>query len=705
VTVVVPDPVPLDMPPGDAEALAEVVSDVAGAGFHLTVMSRRLAGPAAAAPGWLGADAAAAAAQVGTVAALAEEVCRAALTAVHRLGDHAERLRDARRQVSVLRREQEDDFGAVWARLDLLGDLDLAMTTDMPEAVAVVEELRGSEDSRRRRHAALLEEIDDDAAATGRVLVDCCGVVGGRAVPGDASRVVTYLAARLPGWGDAELAARGRAFAEEVMGGRWNSRDLEVAARDAVLLARTPAFATALIAGLGVDGVGALLVALGADVHGDSSAVARTLAASLGAATRSSGGHDTVEAVLGATFVRPGFHGESSDTVAAGMATLLLAAVPGTPGGLRTETVVQWARQMLRRERAEGVFAGAGAVPQNWDRRLWDPAALAVDAIVASGDPGHAAGLLADRGTWDDLLARAWGDAEGSLGGLVASAASEPGQAGAGAMRAGLEAWAAGLADGGDPDGWTVHRATAAAVAPSLAAGLAVHRAVVPEILGPGAAGSADAAQTDALRGLARLTVDRAAALVVEQGLCDWAAAERRADGTGLRSAVPPAVALTAAYLAVQEYGQRLDHAHRAYELQEEAETRSFVWKFSPLHLLTFAPGPWGMGAGVVEPFVARLLETDGTWEIGPDLGRALDADDAVRGALAHLPAGSTDHSVVSTARVAREAFDGMTRTLGHLAPPEAPGRHWWDPVLEAAESLAVGRFESAVEARRLTGK
>ena len=86
--------------------------------------------------------------------------------------------------------------------------------TGGPEVRAVVEEVEAGEASRRRRHAVLLEDLADDAAATARVLADACAAVGGRGTRGDANRVIAYLAAELPGWGDLELARPGRALAD-----------------------------------------------------------------------------------------------------------------------------------------------------------------------------------------------------------------------------------------------------------------------------------------------------------------------------------------------------------------------------------------------------------------------------------------------------------------------------------------------------------
>jgi len=383
--VVVPDPVPLHMPPGDADALREVVSDVAGAGFHLTVLSRELAGPAAAAPGWLGDDARAAVTQVGQVAALAGEVLSAVLAAMNRLSAHADRLHEARRQVAALRREQDDDFAAAWTRLSRIDNLRLAVSTQAPEWVGVIENLQAGEDSRVRRHAALLEAVADDAAATARVLEESCAVVGGRGARGDDARAVAYLAARLPSWGDGELAARGRALADALIGTSMRPAERQALSERALPMSSEAAFATALLTELGVEGVAALLGTLSYDDVGPRTALADVLAAALGSAAISGHTQDPVRLVLTGTYVHPGDDGPSDD-IARGMAAVLAAATPGRPGGLRLDTVATWGRQLLRRERAQGVFAGAGAVPTDGAPRTLDPAALVIDVLAAGGD-------------------------------------------------------------------------------------------------------------------------------------------------------------------------------------------------------------------------------------------------------------------------------------------------------------------------------
>lgn len=200
-SVVMPDPVPLEMPPGEPAAVDELGRDVAAAAFWLALLRDELSGPAASAPGWLGDDATAATAQLVLVARLARDAAAEVLRVTGRLSAHGELLRETRRAVQGLRVEQDEDHRAAWHRLQGLGDLGTAMQTEVPEAVAIVEDLHASEAARRRRHAVLLEELADDAAATARVLADAGRPIGGTGRPGDEGRVLAHLAAELPGWG------------------------------------------------------------------------------------------------------------------------------------------------------------------------------------------------------------------------------------------------------------------------------------------------------------------------------------------------------------------------------------------------------------------------------------------------------------------------------------------------------------------------
>ena len=692
--VILPDPIPLEMPPGNAEALRKVVQDVAGAAFHLTVLSGELAGPAASAPGWLGDDAAAAANQVATTAALARSSQAAVLTAMHRLSAHCDRLDEGRRRGAALEREQDDDFRAAWGRLSRIQGLAGAQLIDVPEVAAIVEDLRASEDSRRRRHAALLEDVADDAAATARALTDCCAAVGGRGARGDGVRVVAYMAARLPGWGDRELAVRGRELADALIGTSMRPEERQALAERALPLAPETAFATALITHLGTEGVAALLAAMSYDEVGTRTAVAQVLAAALGSAAITEDGRDPVRLVLNATYVQPGDDGPSDD-IASGMAAVLAAATPGRRGGLRLDTVATWGRQLLRRERAQGVLAGAPAVSPGGDPQEFDPARLVVDALAAGGAAGPAATLLGDRVAWDALLARWWGDDGAALVRVVQLAVTAPEPAGVDAVRTGLEALGTGLTDDGDPEHWTVNEEAAAAVSGSLGTGLATHVSVASDLLAAADDPHGDGETRDRVRGLAYLTLERAAAATVGRALDDWSAAQPLALDVSSPFAPVRALAVPAGYLAVQEYGQRLAHSLRSFRLANEAHDRQVVWDalaFVPTNM----PGWVGAGLGVVEVAAGKLLGNDGSWHIGPDRGLEFDREDAADAAIERVvgPTGGASAQVVDeVARQTRAAFDRVSRALGSPEGPVPPGEKSLAEALleEAADTMLPG--------------
>jgi hypothetical protein len=684
-TVVMPSPVPLPMPPGDAEAVADVVREVAGAAFWLALLGDRLAGPAASAPGWLGDDASAAATQVGRVAALAREATAAVLTVAGRLSTHAECLRDARRRIEELRAEQEADFRAAWRQLGRIENFQVLAATDSPEAFAIVEDVEAAEATRRRRHAALVEEVEDDAAATARVLADGCAVVGGRGRSGDADRVVAYLAAELPGWGDLELARRGRAAAEAITGGPVTPEEMEAAARSALTYAGAAPFADALLSGLGVDGVEWLLRSLGHNTLGPASDVARMLAAAFGGAAANGVPKGPVLAVLRGTYVRADDRYGTSGAVVAGMATVLAAGRSLPSGGLSTPTVAHWARQMLLWEDEQGLRAGV--VPVDWGPELGDPAALALGILAERGEPGPSADLLADARVWEALLRRAWLDGGVALGEVVTHAGQEPGAAGGRAVRTGLAVIGSGLF-AGDPSEWTVNRRTVVAIAPALGSGVAAHVDVVTTPLSAAADAEVDDRSGDVLRGLGYLTVDRDTAAVVERALSDWVVGRPVTPG----ETASPLVVVPSGYLAVQEYGQRLAHALHSYEQQEEAELSQVWWDFTVGLAVNFVPGPGGIVAGIVEGYAAILVGADGTFEVGPDRGLDFDRQDAVDEVLATLPADQRDATGL-VVRQSRAAFDGVAQALGSPKPSTSPETDWLEPLLDGMADVAGERM------------
>ena len=584
-----PTEIALPMPPGDADALTDVIRDVASAAFRLAEVDERLVGAASSAPGWLGDDAAAAATQIGTVAALVGAVSEGLVSAIARLDTHADRLLETRRQVAALENEQEEQFAEAWSRWGRVDDLHLQVMTGGAEVRAIVAEVEAGEASRRRRHTALLEELEDDAAATARVLAESCAVVGGRGAPGDANRVVAYLAAQLPGWGDLELARRGRALAASLTAGTPDERSEDAA--EAESLAGRAAFANALLVGLGEEGVAYVLNDLGAGTFGPEPAVARILAAAFGAARTSGRDGEPVDKVLTAVYVRADDRYGASGAAAAGLATVLAAGSVMPAGGVQTRTVAEWSRQLLLWEREQHMRAGMN--PANSGAAGMDPTALAVSILAERSDAAVAAAFLGDDRIWEALLSRVWDDGGAAVGEIVAKAGDERGGSGDRAVRSGLAVLGSGLgAD--DPAEWTVNRDTVAVVAPTLGVAVASHVTVAVDALQVGVDGRLHGGRADVLKGLGYLTLDRGAAAAIGRALHEWAIVQPTGlDGTG-PAAPLPAIAVTSAYLAVQEFGQRHAHTLDGREARETAENREFLWDATVGFFVSLIQGPVG---------------------------------------------------------------------------------------------------------------
>src|SRR6185295_5311558 len=100
------------------------------------------------------------------------------------------------------------------------------------------------------------------------------------------------------------LTARGLAFAQALAGG-LGAGELASAARAAAPYAGRAAFATALLLGLGIDGIRALLYRLGDTDLSTGPAVARLLAHALGSAQATGAAYDPVDELLTAGYVDP----------------------------------------------------------------------------------------------------------------------------------------------------------------------------------------------------------------------------------------------------------------------------------------------------------------------------------------------------------------------------------------------------------------
>ena len=694
-TVDVPDPFPLEMPPGDPAALEDFVEDVAGTAYRLAVVRTCLASSAGTAPNWRGEDASAAAAQVGVVATLAEELSGGVAAAAHRLRAHHELLTSTRQRITAFRAQQEEDYLIARGRLLEIPDF---LTGVRPEAAAVAEELAAAEAARRRAYDRLLEVLADDAAATVRALADSCSSVGGTGRRGDSGLVVAHLAAELPGWGDRELIRRGAQLAD-AMSGLLPPAERESLARGAVPYAGSAAFARAFLAGVGEHGVREMLVLFGDGDLGPDSASARMLALALGAAASTGAGGGPVDAVLTATYIDPDESGSFPDLVALGMGTVLRA---GGAAGPRAATVVTWARQVLARERsqADGLIAARAidrAYPLHESASAGDPMELLLERLVGEDDPGFAADLLRDRQAWDVLLSRSWDGDPAPLRQLVAHAATADGAAGNTAVGAALEALGAGLADG-DPADWTVDPGTVAALAPTLGAAVARHVGVAVDALSHGVDGRLGEVDGDVLRGLGYLTLDEEATRAMDEALHRWALIQPVALAGTNPSSPLPAVAVPAAFVATREYGQRLAYALHGFEQQQAAERRSGVWDATIGLASNFVRRAGvGIGVGVVVDYAAIWLDFDGTWENGRDEGRVFDETDAVDAALDDRGAGDP-RNLDALAAQARAAYTSTLQGLGLPKPPESPQTDWGAPLRKAVADARVNQVSGVVK-------
>jgi hypothetical protein len=703
----VPEPVPLDPPPGDVGALEDVVEDVAGAAYWLTVLSGDLSGPAASAPGWLGDDAAAAAAQVGTVAGIARTCSVAVGAAAHRLRLHHDLLREVRRQVGALRAEQDEDFRVAWRRLNALEDPHSAVLTDAPERVAVIEQLRLSEADRRRRHAALLEDIAEDAATTAAVLVDSSAVVGGQGLRGDGERVLAHLAAELPGWGERELAARGQALADELREA-WPASAQDQLARRAMTLAGSPAFAEALVVALGHDGVSTALHDLGDGVLTRDGAMAQLLATAFGAAGSAAVPGDAVGPVLTARYLEDAAPGRERDLVMYGMAAVLRASAGNGSGGLQSGTVVAWARQIVAHERALVDVPTGREHPSTVAPA--DTLLAVVGALADLASPAAAAAVLREPLAWSLLLGRSWADGGAVLTDVALLAGADDGPDGERATRLGLEALGAGLADG-DPDGWTVDRGTAAAVSPALAAAAAQHVTVLTGVLGLGLDGDLRGRAGDVLRGLGYLTLDDGAARTVGTALSAWVRTQPVPADLVCDPIPPPVVVVAGAFLAVREYGQRLAHALHGFEARAEAQHDERIWN-ATVGLLSEIPKSTVQGTvlGIVAGYAAMATGNDGWWDSGPDEGLRFDGNDAAAALLRLAPAEHEDvrgalaeHEDVrgALAGSSRVVFDRTGEALGAPRPPVPEERDLLGPLKDAATDAVENAGANSLERRR----
>ncbi len=204
-----PERIPLDPPPGDPDALDDLVRQVSGAVFCLGVLESSLCGPAGSVPGWVGRDATAAAVRVDAVTAVARDGAGALWTAAGRLAAHRDRLLEARDRIRALAPSRTRTTAPPGAGSPSCPTSSTALRIASPAAVAVVEDFAAAEAMRapgaRRAPGGGGRRRDGDRPRARRVQRRRRRDRS----PGDAGRAVAYLAVALPEWGAVELAARG----------------------------------------------------------------------------------------------------------------------------------------------------------------------------------------------------------------------------------------------------------------------------------------------------------------------------------------------------------------------------------------------------------------------------------------------------------------------------------------------------------------
>lgn len=628
-TAVLPAPVPLPDPPGDPAALDDVVDRLAGAGFALGVASAHLQGPASTAPGWLGADAAASAVQVGTTATVVGTVHDAVTAAVGLVGAHAEVMRSARARLRALREEQEDAFAAAERALALLVDpaAQVSSAADPPGARALVEGVALADADRAAEHRALLSSVEDDATAVGTALAAVTSGFGGGSTaaagrPGEA--VTLHLAAVLPGHGDGVLLDLGWQIAAELRA-PGTAADVTAVAQQRRELLADPVVAGAAVVALGPAGVRQLLLQAAGDDE-----LAGVLAVALGTAATAGDRVPGAGAVL-TGLLDPGDPDGAVDRVAVGMAAVLAGSGSDfSPGGPVVATVplavlaAAWLPGLLARESAQGVRV-VDRVPS-----AADPVAVALAVLAGTGAPGAAVAALGDPVDWEQLLLRVWTDGGAGLAELVELAAEDPG--GGEVLTAALTSVGVHLLPAGDqvltarPDTWEL-------VAPALTTVAVAHAEVlVGSLSAPSAPGAAAV-----LAGQALLTVDRGRRT-------ELAEAVARVTGPQAGWPTPDTAEVSGALVGVEDQSRRLAWLIEvAREVERAAVSRGwFDLTTLPVQFLTTASAPFWQAA---VRSGAALMDADGRLDLPAtheqvlgDAGAVDRAGAAVGGVLPGVP-------------------------------------------------------------------
>lgn len=558
-----PVPVELPLPAGRPAELASLISVLAGAAFHAGVLDAHLSGPAASAPGWLGADSSAAAEQVGRTAALTRQVSDALTSAWHRLDAHRQMLCTVGGLVRVLWAAQDEDFIEAYARLAAL------QQQYGPDVVygqawsAVIADVTARERARAREHAGLLDEVTQDAADAARILIGACRELGGLGAPEDGGRVLAFLACQLPGWGApelAELARQGSDVGAELRGA--SPDDLVTVLQAHASILAVPAFAASVVEALGPQALSRFVAWAGIAAHRD---VLPILVGTLMGAADSVADRDTrIRATLEAPLL-------SVDDAVTAVGVGRIAAAPGFTAGYRAEMVTRLAaaeraRATLRRDELL-------AAPAE------DPLEEAMSGLATTaGASDAAAAVLADPTIWPGLLTRDWTNGTAGLSQLLRTAAG--GVQGGDVAVVTLEAIGAatqGLSGRTDVGSGTVVFSIGPAVADVAVAHL--DRVTGPVIAAEGAPGVArepfDDTTLRQLTGLGVITRNLGARNTLIQGLIHRMQA-------GLPDPAPgqpaPEAYATGGLFAAMAFGERENIRQGLYSAVERADADSTAW-------------------------------------------------------------------------------------------------------------------------------
>ena len=542
-SVVVPEPIPLDMPPGDPAALEDFVEDVAGAGYRLGRRSPPACpSSAASAPHWRGS---------GRhpprrlrwpwwPGSPGRSPARSLTAAAPAAGPPRPPAPDPSADRRAQGRSRTRTSPSPGARLSRSRYHDRRWQSAL-EAAAVVEDSRRPRRRGRREHAALLEELADDAAAAARALADACRPVGGT-----GGRERLRARGRPPGGAAAGLGRprswlrRGEDLAEAHVDGLVSPEEMRDARRGGRSLMPDGGLRGGLPHRPGEDGVRDAADRPRATApSGRRAPLARVLALALGAAVPEPATGDPVGDVLTATYIDRGRRHEDAGLMAVGMATVLAGRARAGAAGCGRRPSRPGRARCSRGSERQGMRRPVAPV---------DRAARDRDAPIAThsrscssvarrraASPGAAAGLLADRETWDvaplplvggrrrqrsDGVDRTRRNGDRPVGGTRPS-------------RPGSRRSATGLTEAAIPTDWTVDRTTAAAVCAAASGArwpCTSRSSTVPAAGQP--TGGGPATDGDALRGLGYLTLDDERPRRVERGAARAGrATEPTADG------------------------------------------------------------------------------------------------------------------------------------------------------------------------------